>query len=173
VIGEPPLAPSAQVETHHHRWREGARAGLLAVGVGALWTLVVDVAFGHPFKTWRFLGYELLSLFGPSASLPPAAAVAAFLVFVCLLFTLLGRMLVAVAHRADRQPSLIIFACTILTFVTFALVVFAMAFTNSRLGVEAWLQILGSTLIALWTLAFRVYRTHPSLRLDVERAADT
>jgi folate-dependent phosphoribosylglycinamide formyltransferase PurN len=34
------------------------------------------------------------------------------------------------------------------------------------------MQILGSTLIALWTLAFRIYRTHPSLALDFKGAGD-
>jgi hypothetical protein len=171
VITEPLVAP-AQGHPTHHRWREGAGAGLLAAAAGALWSLIVDVAAGHPFKTWRFLGYGLLNLAGPSGALPSAEAVAAFLVFVAVLFMLLGRLAVGVAHRADAQPSLILLANTILTFVTFALVVFATAFTSSRLGAEAWLQILGSTLIALWTLAIRVYQTHPSLVPDFKRARD-
>jgi hypothetical protein len=156
----------------HHRWREGARAGLIAAGVGALWSLGVDVATGQPFRTWRFLGYGLLSLAGPSGARPPLEAVVVFLAFVALVFMLLGRVAVALAHRADVQPSLIIFANTILTLVTLAFVAFATAFTTSRLGTEAWMQILGSTLIALWTLAFRIYRTHPSLALDFKGAGD-
>lgn len=171
--GEPLVAPAARpAAVHHHRWREGARAGLLAAGVGALWSLAVDVLAGHAFRTWRFIGYGFLSLAGPSTSLPSVEAVIVFLAFVALLFMLLGRIAVGVAHRADRQPSLIIFTITILTLVTLAFVAYAAIFTTSRLGTEAWLQIFGSTMIALWTLAFRVYRTHPSLALDLERAGD-
>jgi hypothetical protein len=173
MTADPLVAPDTQpTDAHLHRWREGARAGLLAVGVGALWSLLVDAAFGAPFRTWRFLGYGLLSLAGPSGSRPPAEAVAVFLAFVCLVFMLIGRVAVGAAHRADRQPSLMIFSCTILTLVTLAFVAYATAFTTSRLGKEAWLQIFGSTLIALWTLAFHVYRAHPSLAIDFARSGD-
>ena len=169
---EPLAASTAYDGASHRKWREGARAGLLAVGVGALWSLGVDLALGHPFKTWFFLGYGLLSVVGPSASLPPVLAVVVFLAFVALVFMLVGRVAVGVAHRADAQPGLILVANLILTLVTLALVAYAALFTASRLGAEAWLQILGSTLIALWTLVFRVYRTHPSLRDDFRRVSD-
>jgi hypothetical protein len=173
VISEPLAAPDIQgTATHHHRWREAARAGVFAVGAGAAWSFVVDAAFGHPFRTWRFLGYSLLSIAGPSGTLPPAVAVVAFFVFVTVVFTLVGRTAVSVAHRAGTQPSLIIFANTVLTLVTLAFVAFATAFTTSRLGIEAWLQILGSTLVALWALAFRVYRLHPSVARDLGGAGD-
>jgi hypothetical protein len=86
---------------------------------------------------------------------------------------LLGRVAVGLAHHADRQPSLILFASTILTLVTLALVAWATAFTTSRLGGEAWLQIFGSTLVALWALGLRVYRTHPSLAVDAKRLDDS
>jgi FtsH-binding integral membrane protein len=172
VISGQPVARAADGDTTHRNLREGARAGLLATGVGALWSLGVDLVAGHPFRTWSFLGAELLSVLGPAAPPSPAVAVVVFLAFVALVFTMLGRLAVAAAHRADSQPSLIIFANTFLTFVTLSLVAFSTAFTTSRLGSEAWLQILGSPLIALWTLALRVYRTHPSLAPDFKRAGD-
>jgi hypothetical protein len=173
VISEPPAAPSARGTATHHRWREGAGAGLFAVGVGAVWSLLVDTAFGHPFETWRFLGYGLLSLAGPSGSRPPAEAAAVFLVFVALVFMVIGRVAVGVAHRADVQPGLILVASMVLSLVTLAFVGYATAVATWRLGAaEAWLQIFGSSLIALWTVVFRVYRTHPSLAADFERSGD-
>jgi hypothetical protein len=172
VITEPLVAPTAGLYATHRRWREGARAGLVATACGALWSLLIDVVAGHPFRTWRFLGYGFLSMVGPSGSRPPAEAAAVFLAFVAVVFVLIGRVAVGVAHRADAQPYLIVVANTILTLATLGFVAFATAFTTSRLGSEAWLQILGSTLVALWTLVFRVYRTHPALRSDFRHIAD-
>jgi hypothetical protein len=171
---------TGQLEAHtldghrtHRSWREGARAGLLATAAGALWSFIVDLASGHPFETWTFLGSGLLSVLRPVETSRPIVAAVVFLAFIALIFMLLGRLAVGVAHRADVQPSVILLANTILTLVVLGLVVWATAFrTSSRLGLEAWPQILGSPLIALWTLAFRVYRTHPSLPPDFERVAD-
>jgi hypothetical protein len=168
-----PFPPAAGGDTSHRNWREGARAGLLAAGVGALWSLIVDLAVGHPFRTWIFLGDGFLGLFGAAAPPRPAVAVVVFLAFIAAAFTLLGRIVVGVAHRSDRQPYLIMVANLMVTLLTLGLVVWAAAFQASRLGREAWLQILGSPLIALWTLAYRVYRTHPSLALDLKRAPDS
>jgi FtsH-binding integral membrane protein len=157
----------------HSNWKEGARAGLLATAAGALWSLIVDLAAGHPFETWTFLGSALLGVLRPVETPRPLVAAVVFLAFVALVFMLLGRLAVGMAHRADVQPSLMLFASTILILLTLALVAWATLFQlSSRLGPEAWLQILGSPLIALWTLAFRVYRTHPSLARDYERADD-
>lgn len=156
----------------HRNWREGPRAGLLAAAAGALWSLLVDLAAGHPFRTWYFLGSGLLSLLGPAGPPPVALAVLVFLAFVAVVFMLVGRVAVGVVHRSDVQPGLILVANLVLTLVTLALVAFTTAFTTSRLGREAWLQILGSPLIALWTLAIRLYRTHPSLAPDFRRARD-
>jgi hypothetical protein len=174
VISEPLVAPTAHADASHHGWREGVRAGLLAAAVGALWSLLVDVVAGHPMSTWYSLGYALLSLVGPSGAQPPALAAVVFLAFITLVFVGLGRVAIAVAHRADRQPSLILFANTIVTLVTLALFVTATAYeTSAHRGLDAWLQMLGSPLIALWTLAIRVYRTHPSLADDVARLSDS
>jgi hypothetical protein len=168
-----PFPPAADGDTSHRNWREGARAGLLATGAGALWSLIVDLAVGHPFRTWIFLGSGFLGLFGAAAPPRPAVAVVVFLAFIAVAFTVLGRIVIGLAHRADRQPYVILWANFTLTLLTLGLVVWTTAFQASRLGWEAWLQIFGSPLIALWTLAFRVYRTHPSLALDLKRAPDS
>jgi hypothetical protein len=167
------VTPAIDGGRRHRAWREGARAGLIATAAGALWSFIIDLVFGHPFETWTFLGSSFLGVLRPVATARPVVAAIFFLVFVALVLMLLGRLAVSVAHRADTQPSLILFANTILTLLTLALVAWAAAFqTSSRLGLEAWLQILGSSLVALWTLAFRVYRTHPALALDFSRAPD-
>jgi hypothetical protein len=173
VTTGPLVTPAAEGNATHRNWREGARAGLIATAAGALWSFIIDLAFGHPFETWTFLGSSFLGVLRPVATPRPFVAAIVFLVFVALVFMLLGRLAVSVAHRADVQPSLILFANTIVTLVTLALVAWATAFqTSSRLGLEAWLQILGSSLVALWTLAYRVYRTHPALALDFKRSPD-
>jgi FtsH-binding integral membrane protein len=167
------LVTPAPDHAAHRSWREGARAGLLATAAGALWSFVIDLAYGHPFETWTFLGSAFLSVLRPAETSRPLVAVIVFLAFVAVVFMLLGRLAVSVAHRADAQPSLMLFATTIVTLVTLALIAWATAFmTSSRLGLESWLQILGSPLIALWTLAFRVYRTHPAIAVDFRRADD-
>jgi hypothetical protein len=165
-------APAADRDTRHRNWREGARAGLFAAAVGALWSMLVDLVAGHPFKTWYFLGSSLLDLPGAEASRRPIVAMFVFLAFVAAVFMLVGRLGVAVAHRSNVQPGLILFTNMIVTLVTLALLGVAAAFTTSRLGGEAWLQILGSPLIALWTLAIRLYLTHPSVARDFQHADD-
>ena len=172
MISDPLVTPAAEGDTTHHKWREGARAGLLATAAGALWTLIIDLASRHPFQTWTFLGSSLLGVFRPARPSPPIIAVVFFLAFAAVVFMLLGRIAVGLAHRADAQPSLILFANTIVTLVVLALVAWAAAFATSRLGGRAWVQIIGSTLVALWALAFRVYRTHPSLAADLKRLDD-
>jgi hypothetical protein len=154
----------------HRVWREGRRAGLIAAAAGALWSMIVDLAMGHPFEAWIFLGAAFLGLFHVTA--PPAVSALVFLVLVALAFMLLGRLGVAVAHRADRQPYLILAATFILTLIVLLLIDISTAFTTSRLHQDAWLQILGSPVIALSTLALRLYWTHPSLRTDFRHADD-
>jgi FtsH-binding integral membrane protein len=173
VLTDPLVAPAVDDGTAHRKWREGARAGLIATAAGALWSFIVDLALRHPFETWTFLGAEMLGVFRPATPQYPVLAAVFFLAFMAVVFMLLGRIAVGLAHRADTQPSLILFANTFLTLVTLALVAWATAFTTSRLGGEAWLQILGSTVVALCALAVRVYRTHPSLAADVKRLDDS
>jgi hypothetical protein len=165
-------APAVDGDTTHRNWREGARAGLFGASVGALWSLLVDLVAGHPFETWTFLGAELLSLLGPAGPPRPVVAVVVFLAFVALVFMVLGRIAIVVAHRADAQPYMILVANFILTLIVLAIVAIAAAFQNSRLGGEAWLQIFGSPLIALWALGFLIYRTHPSLASDFKNVRD-
>ena len=156
--------------TPHSLWREGRRAGLIGAAAGALWSMLLDLVMGHPFQAWTFLGADFLGLFHVTA--PPAVAALFFLVVVALVFMLLGRIAVVVAHRGDVQPHLILVANFVLTLVTLALIAFAAAFTTSRLGRDAWPQILGSPLVAFWAMGFRLYRTHPSLRSALTRAGD-
>jgi hypothetical protein len=164
-------AVAANLPQHHGRG-EWIRAGLIAAAAGALWSMIVDLAFGHPFQTWVFLGSSFADLLRPAISPSPAIAVLIFLAFVVVVFIGIGRLGVIAAHRADVTPSVIIFSNTMLTLTTLALVAIAAAFTTSRLGADAWLQILGSPLIALWTLVWRLYRTHPSLKADAKHAAE-
>lgn len=159
----------------HRKWREGTRAGLYATATGGLWSAIIDVAWGHPFETWSFLGsavLEFLGLLRWGGKAHPAIAAVVFLVFITAIFVLLGRAAVGVAHRSDVHPSLILATTFVMTLVIFALAVIAGAFTHSRLGGEAWLQMLGSPVVALAVLGLRVYRTHPSLALDLKRASD-
>jgi hypothetical protein len=159
----------------HHRWREGARAGLIAAAAGASWSTVVDVAWRRPFETWSFLGSAVLQFLGLlrwGGTDHPAIAAVVFLVFITAIFVLLGRAAVGIAHRSDVRPSLILAATFVMTLVIFALAVIAAAFTQSRLSSEAWLQMLGSPVVAFLVLGFCVYRTHPSLALDLKRASD-
>lgn len=167
------VTPAAEGERTHHSWREAVRAGLLATAAGALWSFVVDLAYGHPFETWAFLGGGFAGLLRPAMSPHPVVGAVIFLTLAALMFVLFGRLAVAVAHRANTQPGLILFANLILTLMTLALIGWAAAFrAYSRLGLEAWLQIVGSTLVALWTLGLRVYRTHPSLGDEFKHLSD-
>jgi FtsH-binding integral membrane protein len=159
----------------HSKWREGARAGLGAAAAGSLWSAIVDVAWGRPFETWSFLGSVVLQFLGLlrwGGKEHPAIAAVVFFVFITAIFMLLGRAAVGVAHRSDVHPSLTLAATFVMTLVIFALTVIAAAFTNSRLSSEAWLQMLGSPVVAFSVLGLRVYRTHPSLALDLKRASD-
>jgi hypothetical protein len=165
--------PAAEDEPRHHSWREAARAGLMATAAGAIWSFLIDLAFGHPFETWIFLGAGFAGLLRPAVAPLPVVGAVVFLTLAALMFVLFGRLAIAVAHRADAQPGLILFTNLIVTLVTLALVGWAAAFrASSRLGLEAWLQIIGSTLVAFATLGFRVYRTHRSLGADFKRLSD-
>jgi hypothetical protein len=159
----------------HHKWREGSRAGLIAAAAGALWSVIIDVAWRRPFETWSFLGSAVLQFLGLlrwGGKDHPAIAAVVFLVFITAIFMVLGRVAVGVAHRSDVHPSLVLAATFVMTLVIFALTVVAAALTHSRLSSEAWLQMLGSPVVAFSVLGYRVYRTHPSLALDLRRASD-
>ena len=153
-------------------WREGRLDGLLATAAGLAWSLGAGLVAGRPFAAWAYLGTALASVLGPTERPSPLAAAAVFVVFITLVFAALGRAAVAVARRADVEPSVLVFATLVCTLVLFGLADCAAVLRESRLGAGAWVQVVGSPAVALGTLAWRLYRTHPSLAHDFGQAGD-
>lgn len=143
----------------------GVVTGLLGAVAVAAWFLLLDVVAGHPFRTPAALGAALL--FGPSNADQfelNLGLVAAYTVVHFVAFTVAGLVFVAIAERVERSPHMLLLAGMT------AIVLEAVAVTTMALGAEWVLGTLGvwsvfvGNLIAVASMGWYVWRTHPTLR---------
>ncbi|MBW8771161.1 MAG: hypothetical protein JF589_15515, partial [Gemmatimonadetes bacterium] len=97
--------------------RDGIVAGILGATAVALWFLVVDTIYGHPFATPAALGRGLVGILGPHGSEGTAVFVAAYTVFHYLAFIGVGLLVAVIVHFAEREPSVL--AGAMMLFVAF------------------------------------------------------
>jgi hypothetical protein len=153
----------------HRPWPEALRDALLAVAAGGIWSLVIGFATGSPLQTWTRLGTAIAGIAGPGAPPSPFVAVVCVLALMILIFTVVSRIAIAIAHGADRTPGLILLWVLLTSLFLLASVAVTTAFNDSRLGSGTWLQTLGSAVVAVITLTTRIVRMHPALPADFER----
>ena len=156
----------------HNSVREGVLAGIIGATAIAVWFAVIDVVSGTPFHTPDILGAGLISVLGKPQMMPDTTGFHVFIytVFHYLAFALVGILIAVVVHQSARTPAVL--AGALVAFVAFQLGAIGITtlFTETRLGGMAWYQIFLANLIATALMFWFMWRRHPQLRGDLDRA---
>jgi hypothetical protein len=150
----------------------GLVTGLFGAAAVALWFFFLDFSDGHPFRTPAALGSALL--FGVSKAegmQVSVGVVAAYSLVHVIAFAVAGTIFVVIAEQVERASSLVLLT------VPGAIALEAAAVTGLALGADWVLGALGvwsvlvANVLAVVSMAWYVWRTHPTLRHG-PRAAD-
>jgi hypothetical protein len=156
----------------HSTWREGVIAGLIGATVLALWFFVVDLIAGDPLYTPTILGQALFSVLGSTAGDPQFLHVAVYTVFHYAVFILVGVLVMTGVHRSERQPAIL--ALLLIAFVILEMGFYGFTAILSATGVLpgelAWYQVAVGNLLAAVAMGAYMYKLHPSLSRNFERA---
>jgi len=156
----------------HNTIREGIYAGFIGATVIVLWFAIIDLAAAHPFHTPDVLGAGLLSILGKPAMMPDTAMVrvVAYTIFHYAAFALVGIIIASIVHQSARTPAIL--AGFLIAFVAFELGAIGLTglLAESSLGSLAWYQIFIANLLATAGMFFFMWRRHPDLRRDIDRA---
>ena len=156
----------------HNTVREGIYAGFIGATVIVLWFAIIDIAAAHPFHTPDILGAGLLSVLGKPAMMPDTTMVRVviYTIFHYAAFALVGIILASIVHQSARTPAIL--AGALIAFVAFELGAIGLTtmLSESSLGSLAWYQIFIANLIATAAMFFFMWRRHPNLRRDIDRA---
>lgn len=156
----------------HNSIREGIYAGIIGATAIVVWFAIIDILGAHPFHTPDVLGSGLLSVLGKPPMMPDTMVfhVLVYTIFHYAAFALVGILMAAIVHQSARTPAVL--AGFLVAFVVFELgAIFLTAlFTESRLGGMAWYQIFLANLLATTLMFWFMWRRHPDLRADIDRA---
>jgi hypothetical protein len=156
----------------HNSVREGVLAGIIGATAIAVWFAVIDIVSGTPLHTPDILGAGLISVLGKPQMMPDTMGFHVFIytVFHYLAFALFGVLIAVVVHQSARTPAVL--AGALVAFVAFQLGAIGITtlFTETRLGGMAWYQIFLANLIATALMFWFMWRRHPQLRGDLDRA---
>jgi hypothetical protein len=156
----------------HSSVREGVVAGFIGATAIAVWFAVIDIVSGMPFHTPNILGAGLISVLGKPPMMPDTVMFHVFIytVFHYLAFALVGIILVSIIHQSHRTPAVL--AGFLIAFVAFELGAIGITtlFTESRLGGMAWYQLFLANLLAAGLMFWYIWKRHPMLRGDLDRA---
>lgn len=156
----------------HNSIREGVYAGLIGATIIAVWFAIIDISAGHAFNTPNILGAGLISVLGKPPMMPDTVGFHVFIytVFHYLAFMLVGMIMASVVHQSVRTPAVL--AGFLIVFVAFELGAFGLTtlLTESRLGGMAWYQIFIANLLAAAGMFWFMWRRHPGLKGDIDRA---
>jgi hypothetical protein len=156
----------------HNSVREGILAGIIGATAIVVWFAVIDIVSGQPFHTPDILGAGLLSILGKPPMMPDTIAthVLIYTVFHYVAFALVGILIAVVVHQSSRTPAVL--AGALVAFVAFQLGAIGITtlFTETRLGGMAWYQIFLANLLATALMFWFMWRRHPQLRGDLDRA---
>jgi hypothetical protein len=147
----------------HPLLSRGLMTGLVGAAVVAVWFLLLDVAAGHAFRTPTALGSALLV--GSNEEMAVSlGVVAAYTVVHLIAFAVAGVIFVTIAEQIERSPSFLLLA------VLTAIVLDAVVVTSLALGAQWVLGTLGiwsvlvGNLLAVASMGWYVWQTHPALR---------
>jgi hypothetical protein len=156
----------------HNSIREGIYAGIIGATAIAVWFAVIDIVSGMPFRTPGILGAGLVSVLGKPPMMPDTIGFHVFLytIFHYVAFALVGILIATIVHQSARTPAVL--AGFVVSFAMFELgAIFITAlFSESRLGGMAWYQIFLANLLATGLMFWFMWKRHPALRSDLDRA---
>jgi hypothetical protein len=156
----------------HNSVREGILAGIIGATAIVVWFAVIDIVSGQPFHTPDILGAGLISILGKPPMMPDTTGIHVLIysVFHYVAFALVGILIAVVVHQSSRTPAVL--AGALVAFVAFQLGAIGITtlFTETRLGGMAWYQIFLANLLATALMFWFMWRRHPQLRGDLDRA---
>ena len=143
----------------------GLITGLCGAAAVALWFFFIDFSDGHPFRTPAALGSALLfGMSTPEAMQVTFRVVAAYTVVHVIAFAVAGTIFVAIAEQVERSSSLVLLT------IPGAIALEVVVVTGLALGgdwvlgaVGVW-SVLVANLLAVLSMGWYVWRTHPTLR---------
>jgi hypothetical protein len=143
----------------------GLITGLFGAAAVALWFFFLDFSDGHPFRTPAALGSALLFGVSKAEAMQVSVGVVAAYTFVHVIaFALAGTVFVAIAEQVERSSSLVLLT------IPCAIALEAIVVTGLALGADWVLGTLGvwsvlvANLLAVLSMGWYVWRTHPTLR---------
>jgi hypothetical protein len=156
----------------HNSVREGVYAGVIGATIIALWFAIIDISAGHPLNTPNVLGAGLISILGKWPMMPDTMAfhVGFYTIFHYVAFMVVGIIMASIVHQSARTPAIL--AGFLVAFVAFELGAIGITtlLTESTLGGMAWYQIFIANLLAAAAMFWFMWRRHPGLRGDIDRA---
>lgn len=156
----------------HNSAREGIYAGIIGATAIVVWFAIIDLLGAHPFNTPDILGAGLISVLGKPPMMPDTMAVRVivYTIFHYAAFALIGILLAKLVHQSARTPAVL--AGALIAFVAFELGAIGLTtlLTESRLGGMAWYQIFLANLLATALMFWFMWRRHPALKADLDRA---
>ncbi|MEO5590789.1 MAG: hypothetical protein ABIS03_14505 [Gemmatimonadaceae bacterium] len=156
----------------HNSFREGSYAGVVGATAIAVWFAIIDIFSGRPLHTPDTLGAGLVSILGKSPMMPdtPAFHVIIYTIFHYLAFAFVGIMVAKIVHQSARTPAIL--AGFLVAFVAFELGAIGLTalLSESALGGMAWYQIFIANLLAAALMFWFMWKRHPGLRKNIDRA---
>lgn len=155
----------------HNSKREGVYVGLIGATAIVVWFAIVDIVSGMPFHTPDILGAGLVSVLGKPQMMDTVAFhVVIYTIFHYVAFIVVGMIMAGVVHQASRTPAVL--AGFLIAFVAFELGAIGLTtlLTETRLGGMAWYQIFIANLLAAAGMFWYMWRTHPSLGANIDKA---
>jgi apolipoprotein N-acyltransferase len=146
---------------------EGLVAGAIGATGVAAWFLILDVLAGRPLFTPSALGGVLAGHFSSDSSGVHIPWVVGYTLFHFVAFFAVGLILSFVAHRAEREPSIL--AVFLILFVVFELGFygFTAILAETRLpGALAWYRVTGGNVIAAVLMGTYIWRGHRALAAE-------
>lgn len=154
---------------NHSAVREGIAAGIIGATCVAVWFLGVDLLAGRPFYTPETLGASVLSFFGPPGAEGAAVHIAIYTLFHYAAFCVVGVLVTAIVHAADRSPPVLV--GLLILVVAFELGFYgltALLAQSPRYQPIAWYQIFVANLIAAAAMGTYLWKTHPGIAHELD-----
>lgn len=152
------------MDSDHSPVREGLVAGAIGATGVALWFLGIDILGGEPLFTPSALGAVLAGDFSSGSSPVHLPWVIGYTIFHFAAFLAVGLLLAFVAHRAEKEPSIL--AVFLILFVVFELGFYGLTaiLAETRLpGALAWYRVAGGNLIAALLMGTYMWKGHRAL----------
>jgi hypothetical protein len=156
----------------HNSTREGVYAGFIGATAIVVWFAIIDIVSGMPFHTPSILGAGLISVLGKPPMMPDTVGFHVFIytVFHYVAFFVVGIIMAKIVHQSSRTPAVL--AGFLVAFVSFEIGAIGLTsvLAESRLGGMAWYQIFIANLLATGGMFWYMWRSHPALKGDIDRA---